>query len=91
MISADRITLARQATDLGNAVAGTVVGEEFVGAVVTLYLDVGNGIELRVQTQQHTLDDLDLTRGTRLVANWRPEHTFTLPQTDTPAGTPKEP
>ena len=79
VISADRVSLGRDAAGTGNAMQGSVIGEEFVGAFVTLYLDIGDGREFRVQTQQHTLDALEFTRGTRLVAAWKPEHTFILP------------
>lgn len=79
VVSADRVVLSTDETTAGNRLAGTVIGEEFVGAVVTLYLDIGDGTEFRVQTQQHALDALEFTRGTRLVAAWRPEHTFILP------------
>ena len=80
VVSADRVVLSREAAAEGNSLPGTLIGEEFVGAVVTLYLDIGRETELRVQTQQHNLDDLDLTRGTRLVASWRPEHSVILPE-----------
>lgn len=79
VVSADRVVLSAEESEAGNRLAGAVIGEEFIGAVVTLYLDIGDGTEFRVQAQQHSLDALAFTRGTRLVASWRPEHTFILP------------
>jgi spermidine/putrescine transport system ATP-binding protein len=79
VISADRVVLGRDTQANGNALPGRIVGEEFVGAFVTLHLDIGQGTAFRVQTQQHALDALEFGRGTRLIASWRPEHTFVLP------------
>lgn len=79
VISADRISLATEASGDCNQLRGTLIGEEFVGAVVTVHLDIGGGNEFRVQTQQHEVDALDLSRGMSLVATWKVEHTFILP------------
>jgi len=79
VISADRISLSTQGGNHKNEIRGTVITEQFVGAVVTVYLDIGNDSEMRVQTQQHEVDALELSRGTPLVASWNAEHTFVLP------------
>lgn len=78
VVSADRVGVGPQPNGAENALAGTVIGEEFVGAFVTLHLDLGEGAALRVQSQQHVLDALDLARDRRLCASWRAEHTFIL-------------
>ena len=77
VISADRVALSADRGGHDNSLVGTLIGEEFIGAVVTLYFDVG-GTEFRVQKQQHELDDLDLGRGRALVLSWGPEHVFML-------------
>ena len=43
-----------------NAVTTRLVGESFVGNVVTLVLEAGGGQELKVQLQQRALQDLKL-------------------------------
>ncbi len=78
VISADRVAVSADGGRHDNTLDGTLIGEEFIGAVVTLHLDVG-GAKFRVQKQQHELDDLDLGRGRALVVSWSPEHIFMLP------------
>jgi spermidine/putrescine transport system ATP-binding protein len=78
VVSADRVQVGLQPNGAENTLAGTVIGEEFVGAFVTLHLDLGEGAALRVQSQQHVLEALDFARDLRLVASWRAKHTFIL-------------
>jgi spermidine/putrescine transport system ATP-binding protein len=78
VVSADRVALGPEPNGAENALAGTVIGEEFVGAFVTLHLDLGEGASLRVQSQQHVLEALDVARDRRLVASWPAEHTFII-------------
>jgi len=79
VVSADRVSLSGVETAAENVVRGTLISEQFVGAVVTLYLDIGGGDVFRAQMQQHQVDALDLSRGAPLVAHWQAEHTFVLP------------
>lgn len=80
VVSADRVSLSTAGGGDGNEIRGNLISEQFVGAVVTLYLDIGTDAEFRVQLQQHEVDALDLSRGTALVADWKAEHTFILPR-----------
>ena len=86
VISADRVTVRAAtdgATEAGeNRVEGALISEEFVGSVITLYIDVGAAREFRVQKQAHELDAIDFTPGQRLVATWRAEDMFVLPAED---------
>ena len=77
VVSADRIALDRANSSFENSLRATVIGEEFVGAFMTLHLDIG-GKEMRVQTQQHALDVVDCSPGSSLLASWKAEHTFIL-------------
>jgi spermidine/putrescine transport system ATP-binding protein len=79
VISADRIALSAENGRFENTLEGPLLVEEFIGAIVTLYLDIGGARELRIQKQQHELDALDLARGQTLVASWSAENTFILP------------
>ena len=61
---------------------GTVLGQEFVGAMVTVFLELAPGIEFRIQKQQHELEGLDLSIGSVLTVWWATEHAYDLPLTD---------
>ena len=83
VIGADRVTLSAQREQRAeNGVTGTVLGQEFVGAMVTLFLELAPGIEFRIQKQQHELEGLDLSIGSALSAWWATEHAYVLPQTE---------
>ena len=83
VIGADRVNLsAGQEQGAENGVTGTVLGQEFVGAMVTIFLELAPGTEFRIQKQQHELEGLDLGIGSVLSAWWATEHAYVLPQTD---------
>jgi spermidine/putrescine transport system ATP-binding protein len=84
VISADRVTLAASsegnlAGGMENRLEGTLISEEFVGSVVTLYLDIGSERAFRVQKQAHELDAIDFSPGQRIAVAWRAEDMFVLP------------
>ena len=56
-----------------NAVPVRVIGEEFVGATATVYLETPGGQEIRVQKGHDELADLPLGIGQPLFAWWNPE------------------
>ncbi|WP_135450590.1 MULTISPECIES: ABC transporter ATP-binding protein [Tabrizicola] len=56
-----------------NAVPVRVIGEEFVGATATVYLETAQGQEIRVQKGHDELADLPLGIGQPLFAWWMPE------------------
>jgi spermidine/putrescine transport system ATP-binding protein len=78
VVSADRLSVVEEPVAGGNSVIGTVIGEEFVGAVVTLHIDLGEGAAFRVQLQQHGLDQLDIAQGRKVTIAWKPEHAVLL-------------
>ncbi|WP_413852358.1 ABC transporter ATP-binding protein [Albidovulum sp.] len=53
-----------------NAVRARMIGEEFVGATATIYLETANGQEIRVQKGHDELASLPLEIGQELVAWW---------------------
>ena len=79
VVSADLVQLSGAETALGNRIACTLISEEFVGSMVTLFLETTEGVELRVQTSQRILERLDLSGATTLFASWSPEHVHILP------------
>jgi spermidine/putrescine transport system ATP-binding protein len=56
-----------------NAVPVRVVGEEFVGATATVYLETAQGQEIRVQKGHDELADLSFEIGQDLFAWWDPK------------------
>jgi spermidine/putrescine transport system ATP-binding protein len=80
VVSADLAAISDTAGQYENVITGELISEEFIGSVITLYIDIGEGTVFRVQKQQHELDALDFTSGSKLYASWRPEDTYVLPR-----------
>lgn len=56
-----------------NVVPVRVIGEEFVGATATLYLETAQGQEIRVQKGHEELAEMPLEIGQRVFTYWVPE------------------
>ena len=56
-----------------NAIPVRMIGEEFVGATATIYLETASGQEIRVQKGHEELAGLPLDIGQNLYAWWNPE------------------
>lgn len=68
-ISAEHINLAAQPTT-ASRLACTVMGEEFIGSMVNIYLEAANGLELQVQKPYADYDLLGLKSGQRVHVGW---------------------
>ena len=77
VISADRVEVATAPN--GGALSCVIVGEEFVGSMITLYLETDSGLELKVQSLQDDLEALDTSAGARLFASWSTQFAHILP------------
>ncbi len=55
-----------------NVLPVRVIGEEFVGATATVYLETGKGQEIRVQKSHADLAGVPLDIGQQLYAHWSP-------------------
>ena len=62
-----------------NALPVRVIGEEFVGATATLYLETPQGQEIRVQKGHDELATLPVGIGQSLYAWWNPEDAHVVP------------
>lgn len=82
VIAADLVTLTGTKLKTENAVACEVISEEFVGSVVTLYLEAPDGTEFKAQVQQRVLDKLDVAAGKTLWVSWATKHAHVLPEAD---------
>ena len=80
VIGADRLSLFEHRGERPiNTVQGAVIGQEFHGAMVTIFLELAPGVEFRIQKQQHELEGLNLSIGATLTATWAAEHAYVLP------------
>ncbi len=70
VVSADLVSLSRTAPDGGNKVQATLISEEFIGSVVTLFLESADGHEFKVQMQERELLDLDLAADQSVWLSW---------------------
>ena len=53
-----------------NHVECTLISEEFVGAVVTLFFETADGTEFMVQVQERELDELNISQDTLYTLSW---------------------
>lgn len=63
-----------------NTVPVRMIGEEFIGATATIYLETGDGHEIRVQKSHEELASLPLQIGQELVAYWNEEDGHLVPE-----------
>lgn len=76
-ISAEHIDLTAQPVRR-NRLACSVVGEEFIGSMVNLYLESSDGLELQVQKPYAEYNRLGLAGGQTVFAEWEDEHALIL-------------
>ena len=70
VIAADLVHLSTTEPQADNLVACTLISEEFIGSVVTLFLEAADGTEFKVQTQERELAAIDLKDQTTLYLSW---------------------
>ncbi|MDE0045169.1 MAG: ABC transporter ATP-binding protein [bacterium] len=80
VVGNDRMVLSEeQPGDARNVLEGRVIGEEFVGATVTIHIETGDGQEIRAQKSHDEIAHLNTDVGTRIFASWLPESAYVLP------------
>ncbi len=77
-VSADRVTLSPDVPQSANAVQAKLISEEFIGSVVTLFLESADGHEFKVQMQERDLLTLDLAVDAEVWLNWDAQHAHLL-------------
>ena len=80
VVAADLLAVSLEKPATQNALACSLISEEFVGSVVTLYLEAPDGMEIRVQLQQRELETLEIHAGTQLWVSWSRDHVHVLPK-----------
>ncbi len=78
VVSADLVTLSATEPGAVNKVRAKIISEEFIGSVVTLFLEAGDGQEFKVQMQERALVGLDVTAGAELWLSWEAENAHIL-------------
>ncbi len=79
VIAADLVNLSETKPRADNKVLCSVISEEFIGSVVTMYLEADDSSEFKVQVQQRNLDKLRLEPGNKLWLSWSTRHAHMLP------------
>lgn len=80
VIAADLVKLGATKPKAENTVAVQLISEEFVGSMVTLFLEAADGTEFKVQAQERELEKLDLKSGQSLYLSWQTRHAHALPE-----------
>lgn len=70
VISADLVRLTVSKPKAENTVQAKLISEEFIGSVVTLFLEAADGTEFKVQVQERELTTLDLKSANMLWLSW---------------------
>ena len=78
VVAADRVTVSQMQPPGGNIIAAQFISEEFIGAMVTLFLEAAGGIELKVQVQERVLGEFSRDPGQTLYLAFDPTHAHVL-------------
>ena len=78
VVAADRVTVSSTKPTSGNTIAAQFISEEFVGAMVTLFLEAHGGMELKVQVQERALGEFSREPGAQLYLSFDPSHAHVL-------------
>ncbi|MGA9436433.1 MAG: ABC transporter ATP-binding protein [Roseobacter sp.] len=70
VVSADLVSLSRDEPEDANKVQVTLISEEFIGSVVTLFLESNDGHEFKVQMQEREVLNLDLAADQSVWLSW---------------------
>ncbi|MGI9523824.1 MAG: ABC transporter ATP-binding protein [Hyphomicrobiaceae bacterium] len=83
VIAADRVQLSESPLDLENVLSAKLISEEFVGSVVTLFLEAADGTEFKVQAQERDLVRFDLKEIEDVFLGWSASGAHLLTETST--------
>jgi len=80
VIAADLVRLSDKKPEAENLVACSLISEEFVGSIVTLFLESSDGTEFKVQIQERHLAEIDLRAADTLYLSWPSTSAHLLPE-----------
>ena len=78
VVSADLVSLSRDMPEDENKVQVTLISEEFIGSVVTLFLESSDGHDFKVQMQEREVLNLDLAADQTVWLSWSTENAHIL-------------
>jgi spermidine/putrescine transport system ATP-binding protein len=78
VVAADVLSPSVTATASSNTFPAQVISEEFVGSMVTLFLEAAGGTEIKVQVQERQLADLPREAGGTLYLSFDPARAHVL-------------
>jgi spermidine/putrescine transport system ATP-binding protein len=78
VVAADLMAPSFKRPKSGNVVEAQFLSEEFVGSMVTLFLETKSGMELKVQMQERALADFKREPGQTLYFSFDPAHAHVL-------------
>lgn len=78
VISADLVHLSTSEPKTDNTVYCKLISEEFVGSMVTLFLEDQNNHEFKVQMQERELSKFELKPGSKIWLSWSLKNTHLL-------------
>ena len=70
VIAADLVHLSTTKPKDANIIECSLISEEFIGSVVTLFLEAPDGSEFKVQIQERELSDMDLKHMGKVFVSW---------------------
>ena len=73
VIAADLVHLSTTRPKAANVIECAVISEEFIGSVVTLFLETPDGSEFKVQIQERELADIDIKHMGKVFVSWASE------------------
>jgi spermidine/putrescine transport system ATP-binding protein len=73
VIAADLVHLSTTRPKAVNVIECAVISEEFIGSVVTLFLETPDGSEFKVQIQERELADIDIKHMGKVFVSWASE------------------
>lgn len=73
-VSADLVSLALSEPQAPNKAKATLISEEFIGSVVTLFFEGADGQEFKVQMQERAVLELELEPGGEVWLTWDAEN-----------------
>jgi spermidine/putrescine transport system ATP-binding protein len=79
VIAADRLKTSFEGALAENRVSGRLAGQEFVGAIATLFVELDDGTEFRIQKQEHQMAQIETKLGEHLEASWDADAAYLLP------------
>ena len=78
VVAADLLTVSATRPDGENVFEAEIISEEFIGSMVTLFLETRSGMELKVQVQERLLADLPTDPGNTLWLAFDPARAHVL-------------